>query len=361
MNRVFNFSAGPGTLPLPVLERIRDDALDWDGTGMSVMEHSHRGARFEELAKSAESKLRALAGVPNDYRVIFMHGPARIHFSGVPLNLAGDGGRADYIETGMWSKMAIKEAARFCDARVAASSVSTKYDSIPPIDTWQVGDDAAYVHYTSNETINGTEFREVPDIGSVPLVVDMSSDILSQPLDISRFGLIYAGAQKNVGIAGLSIVIARADLIERPPSPYTPEMLNYKAHSDAGSLLATAPTFPWYVANLVFDWLEKQGGLPAMATRNQRKASKLYDYIDGSNFYTNPVAVPDRSCMNIPFTLADDSLDAKFLAKAREAGLVELKGHRFVGGMRASIYNAMPEEGVDALVAFMKDFVQRSA
>ncbi len=359
MSRVFNFSAGPGVLPEPVLERIRDDALDWQDTGMSVMEHSHRGADFENLANEVEAKLRRLAHIPDDYHVLFLHGPGRIHFSGVPLNLAGEGGRANYVDTGLWSRMATREGQRLCDARLIASSEDTNFDRIPHPASWQVDDSAAYVHYTPNETINGVEFFDVPDTGKVPLVADMSSNIFSRPMDISRFGLIYGGAQKNCGISGLSLVIARKSLLERACHRMTPEMLNYAGQAKARSLVATAPTFPWYVAGLVFDWLEAEGGLEAIGARNERKAAKLYDYIDNSNFYTSPVDKAARSRMNVPFTLADEGLNNNFLEQAKEAGMVALKGHRAVGGMRASLYNAMPEAGVESLVTFMRDFVQR--
>jgi len=358
MTRVYNFSAGPAALPTEVLEQARDEMLDWHGAGMSVMEMSHRGKEFMSIAEQAEADLRELMGIPENYRVLFLQGGASSQFAMVPMNLLRGRSRADYINTGAWSKKAIAEARRYADVNVAASSEDSNFTTIPPISEWQLDPDAAYVHYTPNETIGGVEFHWVPDTGDVPLVADMSSTILSRPIDVSRFGVIYAGAQKNIGPAGLTIVIVREDLMGEP-LPGTPTMFDYKVHADAGSMYNTPPTYSWYLAGLVFQWLKRRGGLEAMAEINRRKAEKLYAAIDASEFYSNPVDPDCRSWMNVPFTLADPELDPLFLSEAKEAGLVTLKGHRSVGGMRASIYNAMPEEGVDALIAFMADFENR--
>jgi len=358
MTRVYNFSAGPAMLPEAVLERARAELLDWRGTGMSVMEMSHRGEEFVSIARQAEADLRRLMGIPDDYHVLFLQGGATSQFAMVPMNLLRGRGRADYIDTGLWSRKAIKEARRYCEVNVAASSEAEGYTTIPPRESWRLDPEAAYVHYTPNETIGGVEFHWIPDTGEVPLVADMSSTILSRPVDVSRFGLIYAGAQKNIGPAGLTVVIVRRDLVGET-LPGTPTMLDYAAHAEAGSMLNTPPTFAWYLAGLVFQWLLEQGGLEAMAERNRRKAEKLYAAIDASGFYRNPVDPACRSWMNVPFTLADAALDATFLEEAKAAGLVALKGHRSVGGMRASIYNAMPEEGVDRLIEFMQDFERR--
>lgn len=358
MTRVLNFSAGPAMLPDAVLERAREELLDYDGNGMSVMEVNHRGKQFAAIANRSREQLRRLMGIPEDYVILFLHGPARTHFSAVPLNLAGDGDTADYVDTGLWSRMALEEAERLLSVNVAASSRDAGYNGIPPLAEWRLSDDSAYVHITPNETIGGVEYHEVPDVGDRILVGDMSSNILSRPMDVEKFGIIYAGAQKNMGIAGLSIVIVREDLLGRA-RPRTPGMLDYKVHADAESLAATAPTFAWYLAALVLDWVEAQGGLAQMAAVNKRKADKLYACIDSSNFYHNPVQPECRSWMNVPFTLPSEDLDAVFLEESAKQGLVGLKGHRFVGGMRASIYNAMPEEGVDRLVEFMGEFMQR--
>lgn len=358
MSRVYNFSAGPAALPLPVLERARDELTDWKGSGMSVMEASHRGKEFTETASRAEERLRALLGIPDDYRVLFLQGGATLQFAAAPLNLAAEGAPADYVVTGSWGKKAIKEGKRLCDAAAAADAEASGYTAIPPVETWRLRDDAAFLHYTPNETIGGVEFHFVPEAGDVPLVADMSSTILSRPLDVSRFGVIYAGAQKNIGPAGLTIVIVRGDLVGRARES-TPAMLDYAVHAEAGSLSNTPPTFAWYMAGLVFEWLERQGGLAEMGARNERKAKKLYAAIDGSDFYSNPVAPDARSWMNVPFVLARPELDGEFLEQAAAEGLKTLKGHRSVGGMRASLYNAMPEEGVDALIGFMAEFERR--
>jgi phosphoserine aminotransferase len=355
MTDIYNFSAGPAVLPHPVLARARDELLDWHGSGMSVMEMSHRGKEFISIAEQAEADLRELMGISSDYHVLFLQGGATSQFAMVPMNLLRGRTQADYVNTGAWSKKAIGEAKRYCSVNVAASSEATKFTTVPPQDTWKLDPEAAYVHYTPNETIGGVEFGWIPVTGEVPLVADMSSTILSRPVDVSRFGLIYAGAQKNIGPAGLTVVIVRKDLVGETLAG-TPSMFDYQQHADNGSMLNTPPTYAWYLAGLVFQWLKKQGGLEAMADINQRKADKLYAAIDASDFYQCPVDVESRSWMNVPFTLADASLDADFLAGAKAAGLVSLKGHRSVGGMRASIYNAMPEAGVAALVDFMKEF-----
>ncbi|MEA2093031.1 MAG: 3-phosphoserine/phosphohydroxythreonine transaminase [Pseudomonadota bacterium] len=355
MTQIYNFSAGPAVLPKVVLTRARDELLDWQGSGMSVMEMSHRGKAFVSIAEQAEADLRGLLAISSDYQVLFLQGGATSQFAMVPMNLLRGRQQADYINTGAWSKKAIGEARRYCEVNVAATSEDIRFTSIPARDTWQLDPAAAYVHYTPNETIGGVEFDWIPDTGEVPLVADMSSTILSRPLDVSRYGVIYAGAQKNIGPAGLTVVIVRKDLVGDTLDG-TPTMFDYQAHADSGSMLNTPPTYSWYLAGLVFQWLKEQGGLEAMATINRRKAGKLYAVIDNSGFYGSPVDPQCRSWMNVPFTLADNSLDAEFLAQAATAGLVSLKGHRSVGGMRASIYNAMPEAGVAALTGFMDEF-----
>jgi phosphoserine aminotransferase len=358
MTRVFNFSAGPAMLPEPVLEQAREEMLDWNGTGMSVMEMSHRGKAFMSIAEAAERDLRALMNIPANYKVLFLQGGASAQFAMVPMNLLRGRKQVDYINTGAWSKKAIAEARKFADVNVAATGESDGFNSIPAFETWQLSEDAAYVHYTPNETIGGVEFHWIPETGDVPLVADMSSTILSRPVDVSRFGLIYAGAQKNIGPAGLTIVIVREDLLGETV-PGTPTMFDYKIHADNDSMYNTPPTYGWYLAGRVFRWLLDLGGLEAMARINHRKAQKLYDAIDGSDFYSSPVARESRSLMNVPFTLVRPELDGEFLKEAEAMGLTTLKGHRSVGGMRASIYNAMPEAGVSALVDFMADFEQR--
>jgi len=358
MSRVFNFSAGPAMLPQAVLERARDELLEYGASGMSVMELNHRGGAFAEIAARSRDRLRRMMAIPDDYSVLFLHGPARTHFAAVPLNLAANGASADYVDTGLWSKMAIEEAERLVRVNVVASAREGNYTAIPPRDSWRLSDDSAYVHYTPNETIGGVEFHTIPDVDGRVLVADMSSNILSRPVDVSKFGIIYAGAQKNMGIAGLTVVIVRKGLLGRARSDI-PSMLDYQVHAEADSLACTAPTFAWYLAGLVLEWLDDQGGLEQMAATNARKAGKLYACIDSSNFYHNPVALECRSWMNVPFTMPSAELETLFLKESAEQGLAGLKGHRFVGGMRASIYNAMPEEGVDRLIAFMGDFMQR--
>ncbi|TGD73470.1 3-phosphoserine/phosphohydroxythreonine transaminase [Mangrovimicrobium sediminis] len=359
MSRVYNFCAGPAALPEPVLATARDEMLDWHGKGLSVMEMSHRSAEFVGIAEAAEAGLRELLGVSDDYAVLFLQGGASSQFAAIPLNLMYGTGAADYVNTGQWSKKAIAEAKRYGEVNVVASSEGDNFSSVPPQDTWQLGENAAYLHYTPNETIGGVEFNWVPQV-SAPLVVDMSSDILSRQIDVNAFGVIYAGAQKNIGPAGLTLVIVRRDLLGKA-NPKCPAMLDWKIAADNDSMYNTPPTFAVYLAGLVFDWLKAQGGLAAMETINRRKAGKLYDFIDASAFYANPVEVASRSLMNVPFTLADDALDKTFLAEADAAGLLNLKGHRSVGGMRASIYNAVPEAAVDALIDFMRDFETRNA
>jgi phosphoserine aminotransferase len=357
--RVFNFAAGPATLPLPVLEQIRDELPDWQGSGMSVMEISHRSKAFIRVAEQAEQDLRELLAVPANYRVLFLQGGASGQFAAVPLNLAPADAAIDYVNTGNWSKKAIGEAKHYCTrVNVIADGAGSGYNAVPPESTWQRSADAAYLHYTPNETIGGVAFPFIPDARNVPLVADYSSSILSAPLDVSRFGVIYAGAQKNIGPSGLVVVIVRDDLLGRARSD-TPAIWNWKQMAAEGSMSNTPNTFGWYVAGLVFKWLKGLGGLPHMAELNHRKADALYSTIDRSGFYRNPVAVADRSIMNVPFTLAAPALDQAFLSEAKSAGLANLEGHRSVGGMRASIYNAMPVEGVTALVAFMQEFERR--
>ncbi len=360
MTRVFNFSAGPAALPLEVLEQIKADLPDWQGNGMSVMELSHRSKAFIGVAEQAEADLRELLAIPDDYAVLFLQGGATLQFAQLPLNLSAAGQTVDYLITGSWLKKAAKEAAILRNANIVADGADSKYTDVPDRSSWQLSDDAAYFHYCPNETIGGLEFHTPPDVGDVPMVADMSSTILSRPIDVSRFGVIYAGAQKNIGPAGIAIMIIRRDLLERVGDD-VPNIMRYKSHADAGSMLNTPPTFAWYAAGLVFAWLKRNGGLSGIGAVNQRKADKLYAAIDGSDFYANPVAPAYRSWMNIPFTLANPELDADFLAQSADAGLTNLKGHRSVGGMRASIYNAVPEAAVDALIAFMAEFEQRNA
>ncbi len=360
MSRIFNFSPGPAALPLAVLEQAQQGMTDWQGTGMSVMEMSHRGKEFISIAEKAEADLRDVMNIPEHYKVLFLQGGASSQFAMVPLNLMGKARKADYFDTGAWSARAIKEAARYGHVNIVASSKDESYSTIPDRALWELNENATYVHFTPNETIGGLEFDTEPETGDVPLVADMSSTILSRPIDVEKYGIIYAGAQKNIGPAGLTIVIVREDLVGHA-SPNTPAMMDYAIHDKAESMYNTPPTYAWYVAGMVFEWLLKNGGLSAMAEINERKASALYDCIDNSGgFYTNPIDKTYRSWMNVPFVMADNGLDAAFLNGAAEAGLVQLKGHRSVGGMRASIYNAMPEEGVQALIDFMQDFQQEN-
>jgi phosphoserine aminotransferase len=353
--RIYNFGAGPATMPVEVLEKAKWELVNWHQAGMSVMEMSHRGKEFVAIAAEAEADLRRLLAVPAGYKVLFLQGGATMQFAGVPMNLLRGKRKADYVNTGEWSKKAIAEARKFCDVNVAASGEDRNFTYAPMQASWKLARDAAYVHYCSNETIGGVEFHWTPETGEVPLVADMSSHILSRPVDVSRYGLIYAGAQKNIGPAGLVVVIVREDLLG-DVLPGTPNVLNYKLQADADSMLNTPPTFSVYLAGLTFKWLLERGGLEAIERANVKKARLLYDYLDSQDFYSNPVAKEDRSRMNVPFRLRDDRLDAKFLERAEARGLSQLKGHRSVGGMRASIYNAMPLEGVEALVGFMKEF-----
>jgi phosphoserine aminotransferase len=357
MSRVFNFSAGPAALPVEVLEQLRDEMLDWHGQGMSVMEMSHRGKAFVGIAERAEADLRELLAIPPGYKVIFLQGGATGQFAAIPLNLTRPDSVADYVNTGAWSKKAITEAKRYCKVNVAADA-GGKYMSVPDPGSWTLTPGAAYVHYTPNETIGGVEFPFVPEAGDVPLVADMSSTILSRPIDVSRFGVIYAGAQKNIGPAGLVVVIVREDLLGRARAD-VPTVFDWSAMAADGSMLNTPATYSWYVAGAVFQWIKRQGGLAAMERLNRAKAEALYAAIDGSGYYRNPVDPRCRSWMNVPFTLPDAELDKPFLEGAKAAGLVALAGHRSVGGMRASLYNAMPMAGVEALVGYMRDFQSR--
>ncbi|WP_067867777.1 3-phosphoserine/phosphohydroxythreonine transaminase [Neptuniibacter marinus] len=360
MTRKFNFSAGPAGLPEEVLAQAQQELLDWHGKGLSIMEMSHRSDEFVSVAEQAEQDLRDLMGISSAYKVLFLQGGATSQFSMIPMNLLRGKSSADYINTGIWSKKAIKEAARYCDVSIAASSEGNGNVAVPTQAELNLNPEAAYLHYTPNETIGGLEYDYIPESGDVPLVADLSSTILSRQLDVDKFGLIYAGAQKNIGPAGLTVVIVREDLLGEVVAG-TPTMFDYKVHADADSMCNTPPTFGWYLAGLVFKWLKEQGGVAAIEKANQRKQAKLYAAIDGSDFYANPMAVANRSWMNVPFTLADDGLDALFLAQAEEAGLLNLKGHRSVGGMRASIYNAVPEAAVDALISFMQQFEKQHA
>lgn len=364
MTRHYNFCAGPAALPVAVLERAREELLDYQGRGLSVMEMSHRSDEFIAIAERTEADFRQLLGVPENYKVLFLQGGASLQFAMLPMNLLGQGGSANFIQTGIWGKKALSEAKRLgFNCHVAASSESTGYVSVPAQEAVQLSADAAYVHYTSNETIGGLEFDYTPHVQradgtNVPLVCDMSSNILSGPINVSEFGVIYAGAQKNIGPAGLTLAVIRDDLLGKAQANI-PSLFDYQLLADAGSMVNTPPTYAWYLAGLVFQWLKDDiGGLAAMDAINQRKADKLYAAIDASDFYSNPIAIPNRSRMNVPFVLADAALDKAFLQQADAAGLLNLKGHRSVGGMRASLYNAVPESAVDALVAFMADFEQ---
>lgn len=355
MRDIFNFSAGPAVLPEDVLRQAAEEMLDWHGSGQSVMEMSHRGKDYMSIHAQAEADLRELLGIPASHRVLFLQGGATTQFAMVPLNLLRGRKVVDFVHTGQWSAKAIKEAGHFANARIAASAEDRKFTYVPARADWKLDPQAAYVHICANETIGGVEFDWVPDTGEVPLVADMSSNILSRPVDVARYALIYGGAQKNIGPAGLTIVIVREDLLGQA-APGTPTMLDYKAHADADSMLNTPPTYAVYIAGLVFQWLKRQGGIAGMEQRNIEKAQLLYGQLDASSFYRNPVDPASRSRMNIPFTMPDAALDEPFLAGAKAAGMVQLKGHRSVGGMRASIYNAMPIEGVRRLVEYMREF-----
>jgi phosphoserine aminotransferase len=353
--RAINFSAGPAALPEEVLRQAAAEMLDWHGSGMSVMEMSHRGKEFIAIHAEAEADLRELLAIPASYKVLFLQGGAIAENAIVPMNMLRGHDRADYINTGEWSKKSIKEAGKYCKVNVAASGEDRNFTYIPARDNWKLDPGAAYVHICSNETIGGLEYHWVPDTGEVPLLADMSSHILSRPVDVAKYGLIYGGAQKNIGPAGLTIVIVRDDLIGKA-LPCTPSAFDYKIQADADSMFNTPATYGIYIAGLVFKWLKRQGGLAAIETRNIAKAKVLYDFLDQSGFFSSPVEKCDRSRMNVPFRLRDPSLDAVFLKGAEERGMVQLKGHRVVGGMRASIYNAMPIEGVRALVGYMHEF-----
>jgi len=355
MPRAINFSAGPAVLPDSVLRQAADEMLDWHGSGMSVMEMSHRGKEFIAIHAETESLLRELLAIPANYKVLFLQGGAIGENAIVPMNMLRGKASADYIHTGEWSKKSIAEAKKYARVNVAASGEAGGFTSVPPRENWRLDADAAYVHICSNETIGGVEYHFTPDTGDVPLVADMSSDILSRPVDVAKYGLIYAGAQKNIGPAGLTIVIVRDDLIGRA-HPLTPSAFDYKLQADADSMLNTPPTYAIYIAGLVFRWIKSRGGLAAMAEHNRAKAAILYEFLDRSSFYRNPVARADRSLMNVPFRLRDEALDEPFLQGAQARGMLQLKGHRSVGGMRASIYNAMPLEGVQALVSYMQEF-----
>lgn len=357
VSRVWNFSAGPAALPEAVLKQAQQELLDWRGSGASVMELSHRGKPFMALAAEIEADLRALADIPGHYRVLFLQGGATQHFAQIPMNLAVPGQGADYLIGGHWAQKAASEAAPYVKVREAGSSADTGFDRVPVLR--DIDPAAAYLHYTPNETIQGTEFHAIPDSGEVPLVADMSSSILSRPLDVSRFGVIYAGAQKNIGPSGLVLMIVREDVLARPGHPMA-RILRYAEQAASGSMLNTPNTWGWYLAGLTFKWLQAQGGLVAVGARNQAKADALYAAIDGSGgYYRNSIHPDSRSRMNVPFQLHDSTLDAAFLAESERAGLLGLKGHRALGGMRASIYNAMPLEGVQVLIDFMRDFAQR--
>ncbi|MCD8498857.1 MAG: 3-phosphoserine/phosphohydroxythreonine transaminase [Clostridiales bacterium] len=358
MSRVYNFSAGPSMLPLSVLQKAAAEMTDYQGSGMSVMEMSHRSAVYEKIIADAEALVRSVLGVPDNYKVLFLQGGASTQFAAIPLNLMTKSGKADYVVSGMFSKKAYEEAKRYGDVKVLASSADKNFTYIPTFKPEEVRPDADYVHICYNNTIFGSRFPAIPDTGSVPLVADLSSCILSEPIDISRFALVYAGAQKNMGPSGLTLVIVREDMIGHE-NPLTPTMLSYKVAADNDSMYNTPPCYAIYVAKLVLEWVRDEiGGLEAMAEINQRKAQKLYDFIDASKVFKAPVEKGSRSIMNVPFVTGDDELDKKFCKAAEKAGFVNIKGHRSVGGMRASIYNAMPEAGVDALIEFMREFEQ---
>ncbi len=356
MSAIYNFCAGPAMLPAPVMIKAQSEFINWQNTGSSVMELSHRSSEYIALAKKAEADLRELMNIPENYKVLFCHGGGRGQFSAVPLNLLPEGENADYVVTGSWSKAAAIEAQNFGDINVVdAVTVENGNKQVTNSATWLLSENAAYVHYCPNETVDGIEIFEVPETNGVPLVADMSSTILSREIDVSKFALIYAGAQKNIGPSGLTIVIVRDDLLGKARTT-TPSIMNYKTLADSDSMYNTPPTYAWYLAGLVFEWLEEQGGVAAIATVNLKKAKLLYQFIDQSDFYFNNVAAVNRSNMNIPFWLTDESLNDAFIQQAKANGLVALKGHRIVGGMRASIYNAMPIEGVQKLVDFLKQF-----
>ncbi len=355
MRKTINFSAGPANLPEEVLQQAAQEMLDWHGSGMSVMEMSHRGKEFMSIHAQAQADLRELMQIPDNYKTLFLQGGGTTQFAMVPCNMLRGKKGADYINTGEWSSKAIKEAGRFCEVNVAASSEASAFNHIPDRDTWKLKKSAAYTHICLNETIRGVEYHWIPDCGSVPLVADISSTFLSRPLDVSKFALLYGGAQKNIGPAGLTIAILRDDMLGKA-KPTPPTMLDYTVHAAHDSMLNTPPSYAIYIAGLVFQWLKRQGGLHAIAKRNADKAQLLYDYLDSTEFYRAPVEKADRSLMNVPFFLPDERLNDEFLAGAKERNMIQLKGHKMAGGMRASIYNAMPREGVERLVNYMRDF-----
>jgi len=356
--RAYNFCAGPAALPTAVLEKAQSELLNWQGKGLSIMEMSHRSKDYVAVAEKAETDLRKLMNIPENYKVLFLQGGASLQFSAIPLNLMGKNNKADYIHTGIWSEKALEEARRYGDINVVEAGIQIEGKlAISQQNTWKLSNDAAYVHYADNETIGGIQFAEIPETDK-PLVSDFSSSILSAPLDVSKFGLIYAGAQKNIGPAGLTLVIIRDDLLDQAKAE-TPSILKYSAQAKNGSMVNTPSTYAWYLSGLVFEWLLENGGVDAIHQVNLEKANLLYGYIDSSDFYANPIAKPNRSIMNVPFTLADEALDKLFLQEAEQNHLLNLAGHRSVGGMRASIYNAVPLEGVQALVNFMDEFAKR--
>ena len=354
-DRVYNFSAGPSVLPLEVLEKVQKELLNYDGSGQSVMEMSHRSKEYQKIIDEAEANLRELMRIPDNYKVLFVQGGGTLQFAMVPMNLLRNSKKADYVITGTWAKKAYKEAGKFGDIRVIASSEEDKFTWVPKITEADIRPDADYAYIVTNNTIYGTRFNDIPETGEIPLVADMSSNILSEEIDVSKFGLIWAGAQKNVAPAGVSIVIIREDLLGYAGAE-VPTYLDYKIHADNGSMYNTPPTFTIYVAGEVFKYLKSIGGIAEMERRNKEKAAILYDCIDSSELFSCPVAKEDRSIMNVVFMTGDAELDKKFIAEAREKGMINLAGHRSLGGMRASIYNAMPKDGVEALVAFMKEF-----
>lgn len=360
MARVYNFSAGPAVLPEEVLREAAEEMLDYQGTGMSVMEMSHRSAAFKGIIEDAEADLRELMNIPDNYKVLFLQGGASQQFAAIPMNLML-GGKADYIVSGSWSKKAYKEAAMFGDARCVASSEDGNFSYIPNVDELELDPEADYVYICENETIYGTHYHKLPETGNVPLVSDVSSCFLSEPIDVSKYGLVYGGVQKNVGPAGVVIVIVREDLVKEEWLPNTPTMLKYKTAVDNDSMYNTPPCYGIYICGKVFKWLKAQGGLEAMKKRNEEKAAILYDYLDSTDFYTATARKEDRSIMNVPFVTGSADLDAEFVSGAKKAGIENIKGHRSVGGMRASIYNAMPTEGVQALVDYMKEFEKAHA
>ena len=360
MKKIFNFSAGPAVLPKPVLERAQAEMLDWHGSGMGVMEMSHRGKEFTSILEKTEADLRTLLNIPNNYKVLFLQGGAIAENAMIPLNLLA-GNTADYVVTGAWSKRSVEDAHAFGHIDIAATSEADGFTHVPNFADWQLNKNAAYVHICTNETINGVEFADnlaMPNTGDVPIVADMSSHILSRPINVSDYGVIYAGAQKNIGPAGLCIVIVREDLLDRAAKT-TPAVFNWKTQAANQSMINTPPTYSIYIAGLVFEWLLAQGGVAAIEQKNSDKAKLFYDYVDNTDFYSNHIALQNRSRMNIPFFLQDESLNAVFLTGADAQGLLQLKGHRIVGGMRASIYNAMPIEGVQALITYMQAFEQQ--